>query len=963
MANFDNIIQEINTNLPDNNTQAITAKKLRDTLTDLTEEIETQQTTFEGEMQQQQNTFEGEMQQQQSDFENILSENVNQQISNKLDVSYSGIHTDVVPGAHKYIAYTNGNVGSSTSYDTYGVTDFISVANVTGLITEGLFGNASVAACAVYDENKNFLRPSSLSRTIDKIIYLKIEGDGYVRFTVRNIEDFKIYEYPGSTVTETKISGYPADKIAPEAVIGDSDKNLFTITTGNNLLNPINTILKGGLYLNRSGYMAYSSSATTSGITGYIPFGNHTQLKINQVANSGQVSNCVYNANGDFLRYTVQPYVNKQSDDEVYVRFSIRSENETPMVCVGSYSEYEPYTENVKLNPELLGGITVDNITPTEIKFLSKNICDPEECTFSAGYYINRSTGAVAYSSTSLTKGYTGYIPIDSRGLYITNFYYGGAAIGGAVYDENKQYIRSFGNTTSIQYQGGDAYIRYSIDNTGRADNIMVSVGQTDTEYEPYAGKTKVISSEILPDFKFEGSDPLNMVDGVTAVLPSKIYVNRGDSLQMFWRGIVEAVNPYIFSIYGVCSAGKSYPRYLQLDTAEVNGSNVSYLPVGSRTLTVVVKNNENNIISTRSTSINIINNPTSPASMKNILCVGASTIANGNIVKEVERRLIGTDGVELNAANISDRTYYNNPKGLGLSNISFVGRQLSGVGVRQDGVSGRRMKDVATAGSNLYTFLYTPNSGYSFIQGDTYTVGSLVFTVQGSDDTQGDVEMILSSGSGTPPASGTLTLQTGTGTSSVNYNSVDISNSNPFWNATENKIDFAQYSSNYCDGADIDILYSHLGINDIFSPNETTTDLINYTKQFIDAYHNDFPNGYVILAVLPLPDVTGGMGSSYQGSGLNTYWNIAKQYFAYAEALNELVKETEYNSWVSLCTSMYEFDNEYLYNKKTIPTSNRSPFTEEIGTNALHFGERGQKTVADSIYHSISNVLNVING
>lgn len=32
MANFENIIQEINTNLPDNNTQSITAKKLRDTL-------------------------------------------------------------------------------------------------------------------------------------------------------------------------------------------------------------------------------------------------------------------------------------------------------------------------------------------------------------------------------------------------------------------------------------------------------------------------------------------------------------------------------------------------------------------------------------------------------------------------------------------------------------------------------------------------------------------------------------------------------------------------------------------------------------------------------------------------------------------------------------------------------------------------------------------------------------------
>lgn len=47
MANFDNIIQEINTNLPDNNSQAITAAKLRTTLIDLTNTIDTVQNDFE----------------------------------------------------------------------------------------------------------------------------------------------------------------------------------------------------------------------------------------------------------------------------------------------------------------------------------------------------------------------------------------------------------------------------------------------------------------------------------------------------------------------------------------------------------------------------------------------------------------------------------------------------------------------------------------------------------------------------------------------------------------------------------------------------------------------------------------------------------------------------------------------------------------------------------------------------
>lgn len=47
MANFDNIIQEINTNLPDNSTQAITAAKLRTTLIDLTNTIDQVQDDFE----------------------------------------------------------------------------------------------------------------------------------------------------------------------------------------------------------------------------------------------------------------------------------------------------------------------------------------------------------------------------------------------------------------------------------------------------------------------------------------------------------------------------------------------------------------------------------------------------------------------------------------------------------------------------------------------------------------------------------------------------------------------------------------------------------------------------------------------------------------------------------------------------------------------------------------------------
>lgn len=50
MADFSDIIQEINTNLPDNTSQAITSAKLRTTLIDLTEKIDNVQDDFEAEV-------------------------------------------------------------------------------------------------------------------------------------------------------------------------------------------------------------------------------------------------------------------------------------------------------------------------------------------------------------------------------------------------------------------------------------------------------------------------------------------------------------------------------------------------------------------------------------------------------------------------------------------------------------------------------------------------------------------------------------------------------------------------------------------------------------------------------------------------------------------------------------------------------------------------------------------------
>jgi hypothetical protein len=603
---------------------------------------------------------------------------------------------------------------------------------------------------------------------------------------------------------------------------------------------------------------------------------------------------------------------------------------------------------------DLSGKVTVDDIEPTEEVYLSDNICNPETCYFGNDKYINRSDGTVGTFTLSIIGGYTNFIPIDKKGLTFTNICYSGNVIGGAVYNANKQFIRNAGDTGIVAYQEGDAFVRFTLGSGANANNVMVNKGLTALPYVAYLGTKKVISREILPE---SSDDKTNYEDGVEVVIPNEIVITKGDSLQLFYRSIVKASNPFAYNVIAKATSGYPWPKYFELNTSYKDGSSLAYLSIGTRSLSVKVTDSASNEITSASSTIRIINTPSSPLSQKNILLVGASTFAGGQSIGEINRRLTTTDGVELTATNVDNRSYFANPKGLGLSNVSFVGR-LTSNGVKHEAVSGRQMHSMVVAGSNsFYTFYFDVQQGYTFIQGDVYSDGTRQFTVIGSDSTNGDLQCNLTSGSGTPSSTGTLTLVSGSGTNSMNYTNLDIQNTNPFWNATTSSIDFARYSTNYLNNSDIDILVICLGINDMFGGNRTPKQIAADYKTFIRAYHTDFPNGKVILFTAVLPDFTGGMAASYKSSYI--YWDMINKYFNLWKEEKELVIDEEFSDYVLLCSSASEFDNENLYAHKTVKTSNRSTVTYEQGTNALHYGEAGFKTVADSIYHYICYALN----
>ena len=481
----------------------------------------------------------------------------------------------------------------------------------------------------------------------------------------------------------------------------------------------------------------------------------------------------------------------------------------------------------------------------------------------------------------------------------------------------------------------------------------MVNIGESAKDYEPYVGQKKVISKEILPDFSTDIPEPEPQVtntylDGVEIVLPNEIVVTKSDRLQLFYRDIVTMFNPYNLEVACFCSVGTPYPRYFEYKPANDLSTPSTF------TLTVLVYDNAHRIIDQKTTSIKVVANATSPSANKNIMLIGASTLAGGEIVNELNRRFNTITG---------DGTYYN-PTGLGLNNISFVGRKTTSVtGVNQEAMSGWRWKDYATIGRYAYRFYVNGQVGINVKPGDVYSgAGTLKFTVSNSDididETTGTGYFTCTyEGSGTQPASGTLTLFSGEGDATVTYESFSLDSGNPFWDDTNSQLDFTTYINTYC-GSQLDYLVSYLGINDIFAevtPYETRE---TYIKPFLRALHTQSPSTKVIICNLHIPSPYGGMGTSYGGRG-STYWNKCAKFFDYIKALNELENDAEFSDWVSVCSSFQEFDGENLYPESTTRTvCNRSEKLGNVQTNGMHPTEEGKKAIADSIYHKLTQIL-----
>lgn len=412
--------------------------------------------------------------------------------------------------------------------------------------------------------------------------------------------------------------------------------------------------------------------------------------------------------------------------------------------------------------------------------------------------------------------------------------------------------------------------------------------------------------------------------------LPNKIYAIVGDTLQLFFRGIIKAVDPYKYNIVVSCLKGKQYPRYFEYTPTTQD--------VGQTNFTITIKDNNRNVISTKQCLLVTKNIVTSPSNIINVACFGDSLTASGAWCKEAHRRLVESDG---------------SPIGKGLTNIKFVGSKKIGT-TGYFGVGGWTWDSYTTQGRPAYRFQVSEVS--SLEVGAVYTNNGNTFTIMEVNVTAGSGNILCSVSSLTPAPtdSGTLTKSSGTGDSTITFSSYSQDTQNPLWDYNANKMTFIPYANSVADG-NIDVVYTLLSWNGQTPGKENFSDVIAKIKIFADTLHSEFPNAKLKIMGIQVPSVNGGMGANYGATGTSYAdgYGMVVTTLNQNKAYQDFANSEGYKDFVEFVNISAEFDTEYNMPYSETNVNTRSTVKEKRGTNGVHPSIAGCYQIADTVFRN----------
>ena len=213
--------------------------------------------------------------------------------------------------------------------------------------------------------------------------------------------------------------------------------------------------------------------------------------------------------------------------------------------------------------------------------------------------------------------------------------------------------------------------------------NLLASAsGMTDVNGKPCRylhAKLGTIEDILVPK---EITSTVTEEKNINVFLPDEYDIAVNDNFQLFYRGVVQAVNPYNYSIVVTCSKGKAFPRYYEWTPTESD--------VGSYGLKLEVLDDNGEVLGSDITTINV-HSPSATGETKNILCIGDSLTAGGYWTREAQRRFTETGGT---------------PAGLGYNYLNFIGtnvRTVNGKAIANEGYAGWTWASFFSTNSPFY--------------------------------------------------------------------------------------------------------------------------------------------------------------------------------------------------------------------------------------------------------------------
>lgn len=426
----------------------------------------------------------------------------------------------------------------------------------------------------------------------------------------------------------------------------------------------------------------------------------------------------------------------------------------------------------------------------------------------------------------------------------------------------------------------------------------------------------------------------------------SKVYAVVGDTLQIFKKSIVDSLGiPYIMKIES--AKGRAYPRYWE------------YTPnaddVGSSEIKFSLLNVDGSVIDERIVSLITVN---ASNTSKNVLNIGDSTMAHGQIPIELSRRIKGTSG----AATA--------PAALALSNINVVGRIKNGdKTVGWEGTGGWTYTNYTSQGSRAVRFQVANAQSITVKDliriGATNSYGYYQFEVTEVNVTNGTGNIRAVFSYTTPYSSNFLNEVSASGNLTNANNSVVGSYLSfteefyqPFWNSTVNQFDIKTYVNDYC-GNKVDYIFILLGINSLYGtkPFTSVDSVLDSCKNLLRKIHADLPNTKILLSTNNLVSQNGGLGFNYNAQ---TYFGqydvdvINHLIFAMNKAYYTLETDTEFMQYVEIINTHAQFDADNAFPITTKNVNTRSGETESVGTNGVHPTNNGYWQIADAEFRAL---------